>query len=120
MASLNKVLIIGRVGRDPEQRYTQGGKAMTSFSVAVSRKFGDKDETEWFNVVCWDKLAEQMNTMITKGRLVYVEGRLQTRQWDDQGGQKHSRTEVVAGVVTMLDKAPINAATTPDEEEISF
>ena len=93
---LNKVMIIGNVGRDPEMRYTPGGAAVTSFSVAVSRRWTTpenevRDETEWFNVVAWNKLAETCNSLITKGRKVYIEGRLQTRSWEGPDGQKKYR-----------------------------
>jgi single-strand DNA-binding protein len=112
MAGLNKVMIIGNVGRDPEMRYTPSGQAVTSFSVAVSRRWTGNDgqqqeETEWFNIVAWAKLAEQCNQLITKGRRVYIEGRLQTRSWDDkETGQKKYRTEVVANVMLLLDSRP--------------
>jgi single-strand DNA-binding protein len=112
MAGLNKVMIIGNVGRDPEMRYTPSGQAVTSFSVAVSRRWTGNDgqqqeETEWFNIVAWAKLAEQCNQLITKGRRVYIEGRLQTRSWDDkESGQKKYRTEVVANVMLLLDSRP--------------
>ena len=105
--SLNKVMIIGNVGRDPEMRYTPNGAAVTSFSVAVSRRWTSndgqqQDETEWFNVVAWNKLAEVCNQYVTKGSSVFVEGRLRTRSWDGQDGQKHYRTEVVAFTVQFL------------------
>jgi single-strand DNA-binding protein len=105
---LNKVMLIGNVGRDPEMRYTPNGAAVTSFSVAVSRRWTtpdnqQRDETEWFNVVAWDKLAETCNQLITKGRRVYIEGRLQTRSWEGQDGQKRYRTEVVAATMLLLD-----------------
>jgi len=93
---LNRVCIIGNLGRDPEMRYTAGGRAVTTFSVAVDRRIGTGEETGWFHVVCYDKLAETINQYLTKGAKVYVEGRLQTRSWEDQEGQKHSRTEVIA------------------------
>ena len=108
MASLNKVMIIGNLGRDPEMRYTPSGMAVATFSVAVGRKTRGReggelrDETEWFNVVAFDKLAETCNQYLQKGRPVYIEGRLQTRTWDDQQGQKHYRTEVVANQMQML------------------
>lgn len=106
--SLNKVMIIGNVGRDPEMRYTPNGAPVTSFSVAVNfRRTGPDgqplDETEWFNVVTWNKLAETCNQYVTKGRSVFVEGRLRTRSWDGQDGQKHYRTEVIAQDVRFLD-----------------
>ena len=104
---LNKVMIIGNVGRDPEMRYTPSGSAVTSFSVAVTRRWmtpdnQPRDETEWFNVVAWDKLAETCNQFLSKGRLVYVEGHLQTRSWE-QDGQKRYKTEVVAREMIILD-----------------
>ena len=110
MASLNKVMIIGNVGKEPEMRFTSNGKPVTSFSVATNRVYttpeGErKEETEWFNVVAWNKLAEQCNQFLGKGRLVYVEGRLQTRSWDGQDGQKHYRTELIGEQVTFLDKS---------------
>lgn len=109
MANLNKVMIIGNVGKDPEMRYTPSGNPVTSFTVATNRVYNDaagerKKETEWFNVVTWNKLAETCNQYITKGKQVYVEGRLQTRTWDGQDGQKHYRTEIVANMVKFLDR----------------
>ncbi len=109
MPSLNKVTIIGNVGNEPEMRFTPNGKPVTSFSVATNWVYttpeGErKQETEWFNVVAWNKLAEQCNQFLTKGRLVYVEGRLRTRTWESQDSQKHYRTEVIANRVTFLDR----------------
>lgn len=106
---LNKVMIIGNLGRDPEMRYTPSGKPVTSFSVAVSRSWvkpeGDRTEaTDWFNVVAWGRLAEICSQYLTKGSMVYVEGRLETRSWEADNGQKHYRTEIVAGDVNILDK----------------
>ncbi|MGQ9677548.1 MAG: single-stranded DNA-binding protein [Chloroflexota bacterium] len=107
--SLNKVMIIGNVGRLPEMRYTPNGNPVTTFTVATNRRWltpeGEpREETEWFNVVTWNKLAETCNQLITsKGIKVYVEGRLQTRSWEGQDGQKRTRTEVVAGSVILLD-----------------
>ena len=111
MVSLNKVLIIGNVGGDPEMRFTPAGHPVTSFSVATNRTINTqqgepKKETEWFSVVAWEKLAEQCNQFLAKGRLVYIEGRLQTRTWDGQDGQKHYKTEVIANRVMPLDKRP--------------
>jgi single-strand DNA-binding protein len=109
MASLNKVQIIGNAGRDAELRYLANGTATANFSVAVSRNYrgpdGDwKEETEWFNVVAWRELAERISQTVTKGKQVYVEGRLQTRSWDDDQGQKHQRTEVVANSILLLGR----------------
>ncbi len=105
---LNKVMIIGQVGHDPDMRYTPSGKPVTSFSVTVTRTWvtaeGERREaTEWFNVVAWGNLAEICNQYLRKGRRVYIEGHLQTRSWEDQGNQKHFRTELVANEMIMLD-----------------
>ncbi len=110
MASLNKVMIIGNLGREPEMRYTANGNPVTTFSVATSRGYTSpegerREETEWFNVVTWNKLAERCSQYLQKGRRVYVEGRLQTRSWDGQDGQRHYRTEVIANTVLFLDRA---------------
>jgi single-strand DNA-binding protein len=111
MAGLNKVMIIGNLGADPEMRYTANGSAVTTFRVAVSRWFSGADgerreETEWFSVVAWQALAEQCSQYLQKGRRVFVEGRLQTRSWDGADGQRHYRTEVVAQSVLFLDRGP--------------
>lgn len=104
---LNKVMIIGHLGRDPEMRYTPSGRPVTSFSVATSRSWNTAEgerrtETEWFNVVAWGSLAEICNQYLKKGHQVYVEGRLQTRRWEDEEGNKRSATEVVAREMIML------------------
>ncbi len=109
--SLNKAMIIGNLGRDPEMRYTPNGQAVTQFTVAVNRNFRGQDgnwqeETEWFRVVAWGPLAERTAEFLRKGRKVYVEGRLQTRQWEDKDGQKRYTTELVANQVTPLDPRP--------------
>ncbi|MFQ5380093.1 MAG: single-stranded DNA-binding protein [Dehalococcoidia bacterium] len=121
MASLNKVMIIGNVGRDPEMRYTANGTAQTSFSVAANRNWKDasgewREDTEWFNIVAWRDLAERLAQSVTKGKQIYVEGRLQTRSWDDDQGMKHYRTEVIALDVKLLgprDPGPDGATGTP-------
>lgn len=105
---LNKVMIIGNLGKDPEMKYTQQGTPITSFSVAVSRTWKGPDgqqqeETEWFRVVAWEKLAEQCNEFLRKGKKVYIEGRLKSREWTGQDGQKRYITEVVATSMLMLD-----------------
>lgn len=104
---LNKVMIIGNLGRDPEMRYTPSGKPVTSFSIASSRSWVSSDgerreETEWFNVVAWGNLAEICNQHLNKGQQVYIEGRLQTRSWEDDNGQRHFRTEVVSNEMIIL------------------
>ena len=119
MASLNKVMIIGNLGSDPEMRFTPNGNPVTSLRVATSRVYttaeGErKQETEWFTVVAWNKLAESCNQFLTKGRLVYVDGRLRTRTWEGQDGQKHYRTEIIASRVTFLDRQA--SAALPEEK----
>ncbi len=104
---LNKVMVIGNMGRDPEMRYTPSGKPVTSFSLASSRSWttpnGERrEETEWFNVVAWGGLAEICNQKLFKSQQVYVEGRLQTRSWEDDNGHRHFRTEVVASDMIIL------------------
>jgi single-strand DNA-binding protein len=101
-------MIIGRIGRDPEMRYTPSGRPVTTFSVGTTRTWNTSDgekrsETEWFNVVAWSNLAEICKQHLSKDRLVYVEGRLQTRHWEDQEGNKHSATEVVANEMILLE-----------------
>lgn len=109
MRGLNKVQIIGYLGRDPEMRYTPNGKPVASFAVAVTRTWvkpeGERAEkTEWFNVVAWERLAEICSQYLTKDSPVYVEGRLETRSWESEDGQRHFRTEIVANEVIILDK----------------
>src|ERR1700730_8977807 len=109
--SLNKAMIIGKLGRDPEMRYTPNGQAVTQFTVAVNRNFKGQDgewqeETEWFRVVAWGQTGERAAEHLRKGSKVYVEGRLQTRQWEDQSGQKRYTTELVADRVTTLERRP--------------
>jgi single-strand DNA-binding protein len=104
---LNKVMLIGRLGRDPEMRYTPSGRPVTTFSLATSRTWNTSEgerrtETEWFNVVAWGSLAEICKQFLIKGQQVYVEGRLQTRHWEDTEGVKHSVTEIVANEMIML------------------
>ena len=119
MPSLNKVTIIGNVGNEPEMRFTPNGKPVTSFSVATNWVYTSpegerRQETEWFNVVAWSRLAEQCNQFLAKGRLVYAEGRIHTRNWEGQDGQQHSRIEVIANRVIFLDRRGISPF--PDEK----
>lgn len=119
---LNKVMIIGHLGKDPEMRYTPSGRAVTTFNVAVSRSWNSSDgerrsETEWFKVVSWGNLAEICNKYLTKGQQVYIEGRLQTRRWEDKEGNQRKSVEVVANEMTMLgDRRDKNSS--GDMEEI--
>ena len=118
-------MVIGNMGRDPEMRYTPSGKPVTSFSLASSRSWVTPDgerreETEWFNVVAWGSLAEICNQKLAKSQQVYVEGRLQTRSWEDDHGQRHFRTEVVASDMIILgprDKYKAKLASENEEEE---
>jgi single-strand DNA-binding protein len=108
---LNRVMVIGNLGRDPEMRYTPGGQAVTSFSLAATRSWtsangGRRDLTEWFNVVSWGSLAEICNQYLTKGRRVYLEGELRTRGWEQADGTKQYRTELVANEMIMLGPRP--------------
>jgi single-strand DNA-binding protein len=114
-SSLNKVMIIGNLGGDPEMRFTPSGNPVTSFRVAANRIYNSadgerKEETEWFSVVTWNKLAENCNQYLVKGQRIYVEGRLHTRTWDGQDGQKHYRVEIIASNVIFLDKRGGGAA----------
>ncbi len=104
---LNKVMLIGRLGRDPEMRYTPSGRAVTTFNVATSRSWntanGDRrTETEWFRVVAWGNLAEICNQLLRKGQQVYIEGRLKNYRWQDDNGTQHIRTEIVANEMIIL------------------
>lgn len=105
---LNKVMLIGNLGRDPEMRYTQGGAAVATLNIATTERWKDKDgqaqeTTEWHRVIVWQKLAEICGTYLHKGSKVYVEGRLQTRKWQDQNGNEKFTTEIIAREMKMLD-----------------
>jgi len=109
MASVNKVILVGNVGRDPELRYTQGGQPVASFSVATNERFKDrdgnwKDRTEWHRIVAWARLAEICGEYLRKGSQVYIEGRIQTRDWEDKEGNKRQTTEIVALGMQMLGR----------------
>ncbi len=119
---LNKVMIIGYLGRDPEMRYTPSGRPVTSFSVATSRSWTSsegerREETEWFNVVAWGNLAEICKAHLSKSQQVYIEGRLQTRGWEDEEGKKHFRTELVANEMILLgDRRSQQPIDYPDDD----
>lgn len=105
--SVNKVIILGRLGQDPELKYTPGGMAVCNFTVATSESWADKagqkqERTEWHRIVVWGKLAELCNQYLTKGRQAFIEGGLQTRSWDDKSGQKRYTTEIVAKTVQFI------------------
>ena len=105
--SVNKVLLLGRLGKDPELKYTPSGVAVCSFSIATSEAWQDKagqkqERVEWTNIVVWNKLAELCNQYLSKGRQAYIEGSLQTRSWDDKDGNKRYTTEIVAKTVQFL------------------
>jgi single-strand DNA-binding protein len=106
--SVNKVILVGRLGRDPELKYTASGTPFCRFSMAtddgwVDKNSGERQEkTEWHNIVVWDRLAEICNQYLTKGQMVYIEGALQTREWDGQDGNKHKITEIRARDMMML------------------
>ena len=122
---LNKVMLIGHLGRDPEMRFTPSGQPVTTFTVATNRSWNTGDgerhsETEWFNVVAWGNLAEICKQYLVKGQQVYVEGRLQTRRWEDSEGTRHVNVEVVAAEMMVLGqkKEPLQASS--DLQEIDF
>jgi len=120
---LNKVIMIGRVGREPEMRYTPSGRPVTTYTIGITRSWNSSDgerhyETDWFNVVAWGNLAEICKQHLTKGQLIYIEGRLQTRYWEDTEGNKHSSTEIIANEMILLsDRREAEEATTMENYE---
>jgi len=136
MASLNKVMLIGNLGKDPEVRYTTSGTAVASFSIATTERFKNKsgeweDKTEWHNITLWSRLAEIAGEYLSKGKTVYIEGRLQTRKWQDRDGRDRYTTEIVGEKMQMLSakgdgggrsKAPADQSygDAPAYEEPSF
>ena len=110
MLGVNKVILIGNLGKDPELRYTPGGQPVATFSLATTERWNDKngqrqDRTEWHNIVVWGKLAELVNQYLKKGRSAYIEGKITTRSWDDRDGVKKYRTEIVANQVQFLSNS---------------
>jgi single-strand DNA-binding protein len=130
--SINKVILVGNLGKDPELRYTPSGVAVATFSIATSERFKGKDgqqqeRTEWHNIVVWRQLAEICGKYLHKGKQVYIEGKLQTRSYDDRDGNKRYVTEIVADQMQMLGRAgddagggqPRQARTTQQQQESS-
>lgn len=110
MAGLNKIMVIGNVGTDPEMRYTPSGSPVTSFRLATNRRYNTQDgerreETEWFTIVAWSQLAEQVNQYLSKGQRAYVEGRLHSHSYQGNDGQMRFRNEIIADRVLFLDRA---------------
>lgn len=137
MSGLNKVMLIGRLGKDPEMKYTQSGTAVCSFSLATDEQWKDnsgekQSKTTWHQIVAWKKLAEICGQYLQKGKQVYIEGKIQVREWDDKEGAKHKTTEIVASNMVMLgssgDGEKNKARTTstaptsdvPDDDDIPF
>lgn len=102
MASVNKVILIGNLGADPDMRYTASGKAVVNFNMATTEKYKDEEKTEWHKIIVWDKQAESVSKYLTKGSPVYVEGKISTRSYDDKDGVKRWVTEITASNVTFL------------------
>jgi single-strand DNA-binding protein len=123
MASVNKAILIGNLGADPELRYTPTGEAVTSFRIATTERFKDRDGnareiTEWHNIVCWRRLAEIANEFLKKGSPVFIEGSIRTRSYDDKNGVKRYRTEIIARSMQLLGQraaAPVSGAAEPAE-----
>ena len=104
MSGINKVILIGRTGKDPEIKSTNSGKKVASFSLATSEKYKDQEQTTWHNLVLWEKLAEISEKYIKKGSLIYVEGKISNRSWDDKDGVKRYTTEIIVNSLQLLDK----------------
>lgn len=121
IASLSKVILVGNLGSDPEMRYTPNGKAVTSFSLATNRRYTtsageSREETDWYRISVWGRQAEQCNQFLSKGKQVYVEGRLHARQWEGQDGQTRTSLEVAAERVLFLGRRA--ATSLPEEGEL--
>jgi single-strand DNA-binding protein len=124
MSGVNKAILIGHLGADPEVRNTQSGLTVTNFRIATSERWKDKtsgemvDKTEWHRIVAWGKLGELAGQYLAKGRQVYIEGRIQTRKWEDKDGQDRYTTEIVANSITFLGGK--KESSEPDEERAPF
>ena len=124
MGSLNKVMLIGNLGRDPEIRYTNSGASVANYSIATTDRWTDRqgqkqERPEWHDIVAFDRLADLSQNYLRKGSNVFIEGRLQTRSWEDNEGQKKYRTEVVANVIQFLDKGWSDNGNENQETELS-
>ena len=124
MSGINKAILVGRLGRDPEVRYTPDGRTITSFSIATSEEWKDKntgekkERTEWHRIVAFNRLGEICGEYLSKGRMVYVEGKIQTRSWEQDGVTKYT-TEIIASIVQFLGgENPVNSE--PKEDDIPF
>ena len=120
--SLNKILVIGNLGTDPEMRYTPNGNPVTSFRIATNRRYTtsqgeQREETEWFRVVAWNRLAERCNQFLTKGQRVYVEGRLRSDTWTGNDGQTRFTNEINAFEVVFLERGPAAESGPPSEAD---
>ena len=120
--SVNKVILVGNVGQDPELKYTPSGAAVTNFSIATKEVWKDNDgnsqeRTEWHRIVLWRKLAESAGEWLKKGRKVYIEGKLQTRSWEDKDGIKRYMTEIIGDSFTMLDSKADTDRQAPSSDE---
>ena len=116
MAGINKVILVGNLGRDPEMRYTQNGVAVCSFSLATSETYRDRTsgekvtQTEWHNIILWRGLAETAEKYLRKGSSVYIDGKIRTRKWEDQQSQTRYTTEIIADTMQMLDRRDSSSA----------
>ncbi len=120
MSGVNKVILIGHLGADPQMRFTPNGTPVAQFNLATTERFNDRngerqERTEWHRIVAWSRLAEICNQYLKKGKQVYVEGRLQTRSWEDQSGNKRYTTEIVANNMIMLGRAGDVAEEVPSQ-----
>ncbi len=120
---VNRVILVGHLGRDPEMRYTSSGTPVTNFSVATNERWnnqnGERQErTEWHKIVTWSKLAEISNQYLTKGQLVFIEGRIQTREWDDRDGNKRRTTEIIASDMRMMTPRGTNGRSLEEPVEV--
>ena len=125
MVGVNKVILIGNLGKDPELRYTPNSTAVASFPLATTERFTDKngqrqERTEWHNIVAWSKLGELANQYLKKGRSAYIEGRISTRSWDDRDGNKKYKTEIVANQIQFLSGTQRGGEEPPAETEAPY